>query len=57
MIGDGVIDLRSEIQVLREIGYEGAISLELFNQKLWSQDPSEVLKIGIDRMRGLLADT
>jgi sugar phosphate isomerase/epimerase len=57
MIGEGAIDLRSEIQVLREIGYEGAISLELFNQQLWSQDPSEVLKIGIDRIRALLADT
>ncbi|HJN08437.1 MAG: sugar phosphate isomerase/epimerase [Pirellulaceae bacterium] len=57
MIGEGVIDLPSEIQVLREIGYQGAISLELFNQQLWSQDPSEVLRIGIDRMRALLADT
>lgn len=56
MVGDGVIDLRSQIQVLHQIGYQGAISLELFNQDLWAQDPREVLKVGIDRMRELLAD-
>jgi 2-keto-myo-inositol isomerase len=55
MIGDGVIDLYAEIQVLRAIGYQGAISLELFNQDLWAQDPREVLKTGIERMRALLA--
>jgi 2-keto-myo-inositol isomerase len=48
MLGDGVIDL------LKEIGYEGTVSLELFNPKLWEQDPSEVLKVGIERMRELL---
>jgi len=56
MIGDGVIDLRAEIQVLREIGYQGAVSLELFNRQLWSQDPAEVLRVGVDRMRALLAE-
>ena len=35
MPGDGVIDLAAEIQVLREIGYQGAVSLELFNPSLW----------------------
>jgi sugar phosphate isomerase/epimerase len=56
MIGDGVIDLRAEIQVLRDIGYQGAISLELFNQDLWAQDPREVLRTGIERMRALLVE-
>lgn len=55
MIGDGAIDLRAEIAVLREIGYEGTVSLELFNRDLWQQDPREVLKTGIQRMRDLLA--
>jgi sugar phosphate isomerase/epimerase len=54
MLGEGPIDLRAEIQVLREIGYQGAISLELFNEELWQRDPREVLKIGIERMRELL---
>lgn len=56
MLGEGVIDLRAEIQVLREIGYQGAVSLELFNRQLWAEDPSEVLKTGIERMRLLLAE-
>ncbi|MFT5523015.1 MAG: 2-keto-myo-inositol isomerase [Pirellulaceae bacterium] len=53
MLGEGVIDLKAEIAVLKEIGYEGTVSLELFNPKLWEQDPAEVLKVGIERMREL----
>lgn len=53
MIGDGAIDLRAEVRTLREIGYDGTVSLELFNKSLWQQDPREVLKMGIDRMRAL----
>ena len=55
MPGDGPIDLRAEIEILREIGYEGTVSLELFNPGLWEQDPAEVLGAGIERMRQLLA--
>lgn len=54
MIGDGCIDLAAEIAVLKEKGYEGTVSLELFNPELWRQDPQEVLKVGIERMRALL---
>jgi sugar phosphate isomerase/epimerase len=54
MLGEGCIDLAAEIALLKEKGYDGTVSLELFNRTLWRQDPSEVLKIGIDRMRELL---
>jgi len=54
MIGEGAIPLAAEIGVLKEIGYSGTISLELFNPKLWEQDPAEVLKIGLERMRQLV---
>ena len=54
MIGEGSIDLKAEIQCLRKKGYSGAMSLELFNQALWNQDPKDVLKRGLDRMRALL---
>lgn len=54
MPGDGQIDLKSEIQVLKEIGYSGTVSLELFNAKLWAEDPLDVLKIGLERMHQLL---
>ena len=54
MLNDGPIDLRAEINVLREKGYHGTVSLELFNRDLWAEDPREVLKVGIERMRQLL---
>lgn len=54
MLGDGPIDLRAEIAVLREKGYHGTVSLELFNRELWAKDPREVLKVGIERMHELL---
>jgi sugar phosphate isomerase/epimerase len=53
MIGDGVIDLKAEIQILREKGYQGAMSLELFNQDLWAKDPKEIIKVGLERMKEL----
>lgn len=55
MLGEGQIPLAAEIEVLKEIGYEGTVSLELFNPQLWEQDPADVLKIGIEQMRELLS--
>ena len=54
MPGDGPIDLAAEIAILREIGYEGTVSLELFNPGLWEKDPGDVLATGMERMRELL---
>jgi sugar phosphate isomerase/epimerase len=54
MPGDGQIDLAAEIAIMREIGYSGTVSLELFNRELWDQDPVDVLRIGYDRMQQLL---
>ena len=55
MPGDGPIDLEAEIAILRAIGYEGTVSLELFNPELWEKDPAEVLCTGIERMRELFS--
>ena len=55
MVGDGQIDLKAEIAVLREIGYEGTVSLELFNAELWEKDPLDVLRLGIERMEEVFA--
>lgn len=54
MIGEGQIDLGAEIAILREKGYEGWVSLELFNAELWEQDPQEVAKLGMERLHELL---
>ena len=55
MIGDGAIDLRAELRVLKDIGYRGYVSLELFNPELWARDPREVLKIGFERLTELVS--
>jgi 2-keto-myo-inositol isomerase len=39
MIGDGVIDLKTELGVLKEKGYDRWLSLELFNSAWWEKDP------------------
>ena len=54
MLGEGQIDLAAEIAVLREKGYEGTVSIELFNAELWEADPHEVLTTALERMKALL---
>jgi sugar phosphate isomerase/epimerase len=54
MIGEGPIDLKAELMVLKDKGYAGAVSLELFNQDLWARDPREVLKTVFDRLTELV---
>lgn len=53
MVGDGQIDLPAEIAVLREMGYDHTVSLELFNAELWSVDPLSVISTGLERMKAL----
>jgi sugar phosphate isomerase/epimerase len=53
MLGEGIADLPRVISNLRAIGYKGPISLELFNRTLWEQDPAEVVRRGLDRIRVL----
>lgn len=54
MPGDGPIDLLAELRVLRDIGYRGAISLELFHPQLWQEKPQDVLRRGYERLQALL---
>ena len=54
MVGDGIADLPRVIANLRTIGYHGPLSLELFNRALWEQDPYQVVKQGLDRIRALV---
>ena len=54
MPGDGQIDLAAEIKMLKQKGYQGTVSLELFNQKWWNKDPRDTLKIGYERVFGLV---
>jgi 2-keto-myo-inositol isomerase len=51
--GEGHLDLRRWIALLQQIGYHGWLSLELFNEKLWSQDAKEVARLGLEKMRAV----
>jgi len=51
MPGDGVFDLHRYLTLLREIEYEGWLSLELFREDLWQLDPTEVARVGLQQMR------
>ncbi|MCA8999015.1 MAG: sugar phosphate isomerase/epimerase [Planctomycetaceae bacterium] len=51
MPGDGVIPLSHFLNLLRKIGYTGFLSLELFREDLWAQDPLEVAKQGLTAMK------
>jgi len=47
--GDGNIHIDELFGILREIGYAGPVSLELFNEELWAQDPYQVAKTGFEK--------
>jgi sugar phosphate isomerase/epimerase len=49
--GDGVAPLKSILRELRQIGFRGALSLELFNRDYWKQDAGTVAKTGLEKMR------
>jgi sugar phosphate isomerase/epimerase len=54
MVGEGIADLPRVVSHLKTIGYRGPISLELFNKDLWVQDPLEVARRGLERVRELV---
>ena len=55
MPGDGVAPLREIERLALAQGYEGFVSLELFNPQLWSRDLAEVAKIGLKKMQAYFA--
>jgi 2-keto-myo-inositol isomerase len=49
--GDGVAPLAEVFRTLRDIGYRGMLSLELFNPEYYKRDAFEVVKTGLDKTR------
>jgi sugar phosphate isomerase/epimerase len=49
--GDGVAPLDMILRTLRDIGFRGMLSLELFNREYWKQDPLTVARTGIEKIR------
>lgn len=53
--GDGVAPLGKIFRTLRDVGYRGVLSLELFNRDYWKQDPLEVAKTGLEKTKAAVA--
>jgi len=51
--GQGHLNLKEWVGILKKIGYDRWLSLELFNEELWSRDPKEVAKMGLESMRAI----
>jgi 2-keto-myo-inositol isomerase len=49
--GDGVAPLGPLFRTLRDLGFTGMLSLELFNKALYAQDPLDVAKTGLEKTR------
>lgn len=52
--GDGDAPLATIVQLLKEMGGTKVISLELFNRDYWKQDPLQVAKTGLQKLRALV---
>ncbi|MEO8484421.1 MAG: sugar phosphate isomerase/epimerase family protein [Acidobacteriota bacterium] len=49
--GDGVAPYRQILRDLRDSGFRGYLSLELFNKDYWAKSADENLKAGIEKIR------
>lgn len=54
--GDGVAPLGQLFRDLRDIGYRGAISIELFNPEYYKQDPAHVAKTALEKTRRVMTE-
>jgi len=52
--GEGDFRLPSIVQQLHAVGYEGWVSLELFNPTLWQLKPAQVAELGMASLQRLL---
>ena len=55
--GDGIAPLRAILNDLSTGGFRVTLSLELFNRKLWTQDPLRVAKTGVEKLKALLSNS
>lgn len=50
-LGDGIAPSKMILQTLYQNGFRGMLSLELFNREYWKQDPLQVAKTGLEKIR------
>jgi 2-keto-myo-inositol isomerase len=53
--GDGVAPLVQILTTLNDNGFNGTLSLELFNESYWKQPAAEVAGTGLEKMRAVVA--
>jgi sugar phosphate isomerase/epimerase len=51
--GDGVAPLVDILGTLHEIGFDGYLSVELFNHDYWRQDPHVVAKTALEKLKAV----
>jgi sugar phosphate isomerase/epimerase len=54
--GDGVAPLAEVFRDLRDAGFHGTLSIELFNPNYYRQDPKQVARTALEKTRAILAD-
>jgi sugar phosphate isomerase/epimerase len=52
--GDGVAPLKEILSTLQDIGFTGHLSVELFNQAYWKQDPATVARTALEKTRAVV---
>jgi 2-keto-myo-inositol isomerase len=52
--GDGVAPFRQILRDLRDNGFRGHFSLELFNKAYWAKSADENLKMGLEKIRAVV---
>lgn len=55
--GEGVAPLKTFLRDLRNIGFRGVLSLELFNREYWKRDALAVARTGLEKMKAVVASS
>ena len=54
--GDGSAPIHQILTDLKNMGGEKVLSLELFNRVYWKEDPLQVAKTGLSKMKSLVGE-
>jgi|SRR5579884_3438718 len=55
--GEGVAPLKTFLRDLRNLGFRGVLSLELFNKEYWKRDALVVARTGLEKMKAVAASS
>lgn len=52
--GRGILPLQEDLRLLREIGYDGFLSIEIFRPEYWARPPAQVVRESKEALDGVL---